>query len=120
MDGLQDKLIELERGFWDAAGGDGSYYEENFAKDGMMVLPFEGGMLNKAQTVGAVRQAEAWSAFEINKPQLLEIAENEVALLYEASGKRANGQDYRALISSLYRRRVGGWELVFHQQTPLA
>lgn len=120
MENAINKLVELEKGFWNAAGSDGSYYEENFAADGVMVLPFEGGTLNKTQTIETVKQAGAWSGFDITQPRLFDISENETFLLYKANGRRADGQEYYALISSLYRRHGSGWELVFHQQTPLA
>ena len=44
----------------------------------------------------------------------------DVAILtYRASATRGEGPRYRALVSSGYVRRLDGWKLAFHQQTPL-
>lgn len=120
MNDIKDILLELETGFWQAAGGDGSYYEENFADDGKMILPFKGGILGKSQTIETVKQAEPWANFHIKNPELMTMAESMIALLYEGYGERTQGKPYTALICSVYRMRNNTWQLVTHQQTPLA
>ncbi len=116
---IRQALVDLERGFWDAAGGDGDYYERHFADDGVMVLPFPGGILTKARTIDSVREAGAWDGFAIDDLRTLAISESTVALLYEGTGRRTGHPGYRALVTSVYRRRGEAWQLVLHQQTPL-
>jgi hypothetical protein len=38
---------------------------------------------------------------------------------YRAEATRAEGSDYRALVSSGYVNREGKWKMMFHHQTPL-
>ena len=115
----KNTLLELEKGFWNAAGGDGSFYKEHFATDGIMLLPFKGGILGKPAIIKTVVDAQPWKSFEIKDPQLLQIAEGNFILLYSAAGVREGTEDYHALISSQYVYNQAGWRLIFHQQTPI-
>lgn len=116
--GLLDTLLELERGFW-AAAGDASYYREHMAEDGLMVLPFQGGILGKPQTLEVVDASDQWAAFELDDVRVSELTGDCAALVYLGTGSRLGAPRYWASISSLYVRRDGAWRLALHQQTPL-
>lgn len=51
---VTDQLLQLEEGFWNAAG-DGDYYREHMAHHGLCVLPV--GVLDKDETVAAIAEA---------------------------------------------------------------
>jgi Domain of unknown function (DUF4440) len=112
-----DELLELEEGFWKAAG-DPEFYEEHFAPDGKVILSM--GVLDKPGVVSAMSQAEPWHSFEVHDPTLIQLDDQAWALVYEATGRRdGDGDDYRANILSVYRANGGGCQLVLHQQTPI-
>jgi hypothetical protein len=112
---MTQELHELERGFWNAAG-DGGYYVENMAPDGLCVLPI--GVLDKKTTVSAISQADPWDEFEFSDLHVIDLGDDEAAICYRADANRGDNE-YTALISSVYTRHHGDWKLTLHQQTPI-
>lgn len=62
---------------------------------------------------------ERWRGLEIQVEGLLRPTEGVAMLTYRAEASRGDGDRYRALASSGYVLRDGGWKMMFHQQTPL-
>lgn len=112
---MTEKLLEIERGFWDAVG-DGNYYEENMAADGLCVLPV--GVLDKDTIVEAISGADPWDEFEFSDVRMVDLGDDEAALCYRAEASR-DSDKYVALISTVYTRLSGKWKLTLHQQTPI-
>ncbi|MQA00495.1 MAG: DUF4440 domain-containing protein [Dehalococcoidia bacterium] len=115
---LLDDLLELERGFW-AAAGDADYYRDHMADGGRIVLPFHGGILGKPQTMEVVDASDQWASFELDDVRLTELTSDCVALVYLGTGARLGAPRYWAAISSVYVRQDDAWRLALHQQTPL-
>lgn len=114
---VTDQLLQLEEGFWNAAG-DGDYYREHMAPHGLCVLP--AGVLDKDETVAAIGEAEPWADFEVRDVKILDLGDDEAALCYKAEAARKNHPSaYTALVSSVYTRLHGKWKLSLHQQTPV-
>lgn len=115
-DQLKRELIELENGFWRAAGNP-DFYGDHFAQDGAIALAM--GIMGKSEVIGAMEAAQPWATYELQSPRLIEISQTVAALVYRTSARRANDDhDYDAVISSVYVRRRGDWQLILHQQTP--
>lgn len=115
-DQLINELVELEDGFWDAAGTP-RFYDDNFAEDGVIALPM--GIMAKSEVMEAMEAAEPWSEHDMRSPRVIEINRDVAALVYRASARRVGQEsDYEAVISSVYARRDGAWKLILHQQTP--
>lgn len=112
---MTDEFLELERGFWSAAG-DGDYYAEHMAANGLCVLPV--GVLDKDTTVATISDAEPWDEFEFSNVRIVDLGDDEAALCYRAEASR-DGDKYVALISTVYTRLFGRWKLTLHQQTPI-
>jgi len=113
---VTDELLELESGFWSSAG-DGDYYREHMAAHGLCVLPV--GIMDKDETVAAIEQSQPWANFELSDVKTLDLGDDEAALCYRADAARNGGSPgYRALISSVYTKLSGRWQLTLHQQTP--
>jgi hypothetical protein len=60
-----------------------------------------------------------WKDISIEQKGLARLSDTAAVITYECTAKRKDGQPYRALVSSGYVNRAGGWKLAFHQQTPL-
>lgn len=113
----EDALIEMEHGFWDAAG-DGSFYAEHMHDDGRCLLPV--GAMGKAATIEAIDRAEPWATHDFSDVELHEPADGVAVLTYRARGTRdSSDEPYEALIATTYVREGGTWKLLVHQQTPL-
>lgn len=112
-----EELLELEEEFWRAAGDRGRY-EANLADDAVHVFP-GWGITEREPVLEAVAGVDPWERFSIDDPSVVELSDDVVALVYTARAQRAGQDEYRAAMTTVYRRRDDGWELVLHQQTPL-
>jgi hypothetical protein len=108
--------VAVEHGFWEAAG-DGSYYAEHMADDGLCLLT--PGILRKEETIAAIEQGEPWAGHALSDVVLVEHGEHCATLCYVARARRSGAAEYEAAVSSTYDRRNGRWLLTVHQQTPL-
>lgn len=114
-------FIDLERGFWDAAGkpDGGDYYEKHFDDEGVLILPFEGGMLDKAAVLPTIAKSDSWKQYDFSNIKVLTIDSNSVSLCYEVRASHGNDQ-YHAYVGSLYvLQNDKTWKMMMHQQTPL-
>ena len=112
------ELEVLERRGWDAlCGPDGAaFYDDVMADDGLMVFP--GMVLDKAQTLRAIAGAPPWSRYDLSDIRVVESAPDAAFVTYQALAADADGDEYRALMTTVYVRRDRRWQLVVHQQTP--
>jgi sugar phosphate isomerase/epimerase len=114
---VRDELLALEDRFWHVAGGDRDGYEANLAEDAVHAFP-GWGVTDRERVLQAVAESEPWDGFTIDDPHLVPLGRDAAALVYTTHADR-RGRTYDAAITSVYRRREDGWELVVHQQTPL-
>ncbi len=115
---LQEELLELERGFWNAAG-DRDFYEVYFAEDGVAVFPMDDGLMTSERVLASVEGGQPWTNVEITNVQVVDLGPHCAGLVYEAVGSREGQPDYHAYLTSIYRRDDSRWQMVIHQQTPL-
>lgn len=115
--GVAEELLALEEHFWHVAGGDRSGYEANLARDALHAFP-GWGVTDREKVLSAVAESERWDSFSIDDPHVVPLGADAAALVYTTHADRG-GSTYHAAITSVYRRRDAGWELVVHQQTPL-
>ncbi len=109
---LQNELLEIERGFW--TGGP-EYYRTHV--DEICLLAFSGmtGIYGNAAIAKSVEGAR-WKDVEINPVGVVEMTAGAAILTYRALAMRDDAP-YRALCSTGYVKREGGWKMAFHQQT---
>ena len=112
---MQEELLALERRFWED-GGHGGFYRERFADDGLTVFGF--GTLDKEHTIDAIPSASPWENIELGEATVTQISDDVAAVTYAASASRAHDDRYDAVVSSVYVRRDGTWQLILHQQSP--
>ncbi len=115
-----DDLIALERQGWEALSADGptagAFYDRILDEQCVMLLP--GGMVldDRAGIVEAM-SGRPWSRYALEDPRCLRPTADTAVVHYGVVAER-DGDEYSALMSSLYVRRESGWRLAFHQQTP--
>jgi hypothetical protein len=114
--GTEDQLVRLEKEFWNAAANP-DFYVENFAENGIMVLPFQGGIIDKSNVLDVVAKASAWKTYDLDKIQFIHINSDTIVLIYKATAEREGQPLYTAHISSTYIKNER-WQLLLHQQTP--
>lgn len=117
----EQHLIDLERGFWAAAGNSegGKYYEENFDDAGMLLLPFEGGMFDKLSVLPIIPKSESWKNYDFSNVKILPLTDTIVELCYEVQASHGNDQ-FHAYVGSVYILRDNKtWKLLSHQQTAI-
>jgi hypothetical protein len=115
---VRRELLEAEGEFWRAAG-DRERYATNLAADAIHVFP-GWGVAKREAVLSGVAEAEPWTTFSIEDPELLILSDESAALVYRARAQRGNEPPYEAAITSVYRRCDGSWKLALHQQTWLS
>ena len=113
-----DELLNLEEGFWRAAGSRDAY-AARLADDAVHIFPGWGATPDNERVLQAVESADPWESFEITDPTLVELGAGVVALVYTAHARRAGQDEYVAAMTSVYRQTDDGLKLVVHQQTPI-
>jgi hypothetical protein len=115
------ELADLEEQGWQALSSTGAaaaaFYQQILDETAVMLLP--GGMLldDRATIIKSV-SAQPWSSYRLHDMRVLQPAPDTGIVVYEVTAQREGTPPYSALMSSLYVRRVGGWKLAMHQQTP--
>jgi hypothetical protein len=112
---VRERLLHLESQFWEAAGNP-EFYDAHFADDGLMA--FSVGIMAKPEVLTVMEGASEWSSFTIDDPRFVEVGDDVAALVYATVAQDERGEEYRAVITSVYVNRGGEWILVLHQQTP--
>lgn len=114
------ELLELEHRGWsslcDRTGAD--FYGRLMTPGGVMVLA-HGQVLDREAVVTSLNDAPPWRTYQISDERRVEINDNAVALVYTGRASRGDGDDFHALMSTVYRRRHGWWRLALYQQTPI-
>jgi uncharacterized protein YchJ len=111
---IEDKLYELEQGFWT---GGSDFYRKHLDDMCLTVFPEMTALLDRekiAQQVGDTR----WRDLVMTRKGYLSLSADFAIISYEASARKAD-RSYRALVSSGYIQRGKDWKMAFHQQTPL-
>lgn len=120
MDNVQ-QFIDLERGFWNAAGDPdgGKYYQENLDDAGVLILPFDGGVLDKSSVIPMISKSNPWQRYDFSNINVLPIGDNSIGLYYEVQA--SHGDDhFHAYVGSIYVSREDmSWKMLMHQQTSL-
>jgi hypothetical protein len=116
MPAERDELLALEKGFWT---GDSAFFREHTDDDCLIAFPRMAGVMDKADLAETAKNPNRWRELEIELKGIVEPAEDIVMLSYEARAARQDGEPYRALVSTGYVKRRGGWKMMFHAQTPL-
>ncbi|MEX6465958.1 nuclear transport factor 2 family protein [Dietzia cinnamea] len=112
------ELLELEHQGWsslcDRSGAD--FYGRLMTPDGVMVLA-HGQVLDRAEVVTSLNDALPWRTYEISDERLVELNDDAVALVYTGRASRGDGDEFHALMSTVYRRRHGRWRLALPADT---
>jgi hypothetical protein len=116
----EDELAALEQEGWDALSTHGdaarAFYDRVLDDQALMLLP--GGMvLDDRTTILESMSGQPWSGYVLDDLRCFRPAPDVGVVTYGVVAERG-GQEYSALMSSLYVRREAGWKLAFHQQTP--
>jgi hypothetical protein len=116
-----EELFELEERGWQAlsTGQEEAreFYRPLLSEDSTMVFPGELRLTGK-ESILASMGALPWVSFRLTDYQALSLPEGGGMVIYRVTAQREGSEPYRALVSSLYLKRQGRWNLVFHQQTP--
>jgi hypothetical protein len=113
---LEQRLLSREEGFW---RGDAEFYRQNLSDDSLLVFAEPIGVLTKGEAVESIDGSARWSDLNLQDARVLRLGPHAVMLTYKADARRDDGSSYSALVSSGYVHTNGGWQLAFHQQTPV-
>jgi ketosteroid isomerase-like protein len=114
--------IELERHSWDvlvgSVEGASAFFGEILMDDTVMALP--GGLLLAGKdAIMATMGGTPWASYEMTETRVVRLSDDVEAVVYRADAEDSEGQEYVALMTSVYVRHNGAWRLALHQQTPV-
>ena len=112
MTALLEQLLPIEE---ELGAGPGEPYRRHLADEAVVVVP--GAVLDRESCAAAMDSSAGWDEREISGARALPLGGDAALLTYRWRSRR--GDDvYAAVMSSVYVRRDGRWQLVLHQQTP--
>jgi hypothetical protein len=115
------ELLRLEQAGWTSLcdGSGDSFYARMMTPEAVMVLA-DGSALDREQAVASLRDAPAWSSYEISDERLIPLGSGATALVYTGRAFRAaGGPAFVAIMTSVYVRDGDEWRLALYQQTPV-
>ncbi|HXV71335.1 MAG TPA: nuclear transport factor 2 family protein [Acidimicrobiia bacterium] len=112
---LESELLEIEEAFWESSG-DADFWRENFSEEGVIALPI--GLMGKKEVIRSQKKARPWSEFAMKDASVVDLGDDVASITYRAMARRDDESDYSAMVTSVYARRNGEWQLMVHQQTP--
>ena len=116
-----DQLLYLEHEGWKSLCGESAaeFYRDAMTEDGYMILA-NGMKMSRDEVVAALGNAPPWDGYSIDEPKMFRIAENVFGLIYRGTGTREGGEDFTALMTSVYTKDSGKWLLALYTQTPVS
>lgn len=119
MTNLLEELLELEHAGWQSlcSSSGGNFYGDLMTADGHMVLA-NGVVMSRSTVVESLEHAPPWSSYTIDDPGATQLADDVAALIYSGTAHRDDGDDFTAIMTSIYVRHASGWRLAHYQQTP--
>jgi hypothetical protein len=115
------ELLRQEQAGWSSLcdGSGDTFYRRIMTPDGVMVLA-DGSVLDREGVVESLRDAPAWSSYEIRDERVVPVSDDAAVLVYTGRAFRAaGGPAFVAVMSSLYVRDGHQWRLALYQQTPV-
>ncbi len=117
---LLHTLISIETDGWRALsdGSGADYYNEHLTGNALMVFPF--GMLDREQSIEAIRAAPPWASFRIEAPHVVALTGRSALLTYRATAQRTGEAVYEAFMTTVFVLIEDRWMTAFHQQSPVS
>lgn len=112
---LESELLEIEEAFWESSGNV-DFWTENFSDEGVIALPI--GLMDKKKVIQSQKNARPWGEFAIKDASVVDLGDDVASITYQATARRDDESEYTAMVTSVYARRNGEWQLMVHQQTP--
>ena len=119
---MDKEISVIEHRGWEALATDQAsarcFYEDLLDEQAVMLLP--GGIaLESPKAILASLGNQPWDWFKIEKENFIALGDDIQLMHYQVTAQRKGAGTYEALVTSIYRRNGGPWQLVFHQQTPI-
>jgi hypothetical protein len=112
---LSEELFAIEKQLWT---GSPEAYRRHADERCLVAFAEMAGVMSNEEIARSAEKGR-WKDVAIEPKGLAQLSDTATVITYECTAKRKDGQPYRALVSSGYAKRVDGWKLAFHQQTPL-
>jgi hypothetical protein len=117
---MTDRLLELEEQGWRALSSPDpvKFCEEWLAGDAVLIVP--GMVIDRGTFLKALADEQPWARHHIEEPRVVQVTDDSAALVYRVTAQREGQPEFAALMTSVYVKRADRWQLVLHQQTPMA
>jgi ketosteroid isomerase-like protein len=108
--------MQREKEFWNALDDPG-FYRENMAKDAIAVI--NGEVKTRDDAIAMTEEMPVkWDNIRFDSPRFVQLSDDTAAVTYKGTADRKTGEQYAAVITSVYARRDGKYKLVLTTHTP--
>jgi Domain of unknown function (DUF4440) len=116
---MTDRLLELEEQGWQALSSTDpvKFCDEWLADDAVIIVP--GMVIDRATFLQVVAHEQPWASHQIEEPRAIQLTDDSAALVYRVRAQRDGQPEFAGLLTSVYVKRAGRWQLVLHQQAPM-
>ena len=116
---MTDRLLELEEQGWQALSSADpiKFCDVWLADDAVMIVP--GMVIDRTTFLQAVAHEQPWASYLIEEPRVVQLTADSAALVYRVRARRDGQPEFAGLLTSVYVKRSGRWQLLLHQQTPM-
>ena len=114
---VKEKILELERRFWEDAG-DPKFFKEAMADDVIVVMePM--GFIDKESAVKMSDNVDGWKDVKMQDVHVIELTPDCIAIAYHGEGSSLeSGEPQRSSICSVYVQRDGNWQMGLTSHQP--
>lgn len=111
-----DQIWKIEESLW-TSGKEG--FRSAMAEDAVMIFPPPSGILQGPKIIDGLEEAPRWRTVEMTERSITRQGDF-ILIAYRASAERDGLPIYEAYCSSTYIATGTGWQILHHQQTPIA
>ena len=117
---MTDDLLEVEELGWQALSSpDPVTFCEGWLADDALVI-VSGMVIDRATFLQALAHEQPWASHQIMTQRTVQLGDDSAALVYRVTARRDGQPEFNGLLTSIYAKRAGRWQLVLHQQTPVS
>lgn len=121
---VNQEILAMEEQTWEALKQGGEQLLPYLAADCIMIFPgsaiFDARSNPPLEEILTRPDLKPWTQYDMEDVRVVALGMDAAMICYEVRARRADEPSYTALISSVWRRAVGGgWQMCLHQQTPV-
>ena len=119
---LHDEILNLEEGTWEAVKEGGGSLIPYLSQDCLMIFPGAPDIVSASSDpplheILTHQDIKPWTSYRMKDVAVINLGSGAASITYKVKAER-DGNEYRAMMTTVWRNADGQWRIVLHQQTP--